>query len=216
MRPLYSSASPIRLTTFLATVGVALLATTAAAPAQAQIIERTAFTGSALTETFTGLGLPTSSVGSLNVDGIGFTFSGNSYRYNDFGSFSTGEALATNSDTGSVLIVFNSVFQRVGLDVGGSTGTVEFFDAENFLLNQQNVANTALTTSDFVGFQSAGGIKSIRVTDTAANGLIQAYDNLSRENVSVQTAAPEPGSLALLLPLVGMVGIVTRKRRSQK
>lgn len=38
-------------------------------------------------------------------------------------------------------------------------------------------------------------------------------DNISFTRAAINTAAPEPGSLALLLPVMGTVGMVIRKRR---
>ena len=76
-----------------------------------------------------------------------------------------------------------------------TTGAFQRFTSANFLL-------TAGTTYTF----------TILDTNTVGGGNDGAIDDVRLSQV-VSTTAPEPGSLALLLPVMGTIGMVLRRRR---
>lgn len=128
--------------------------------------------------------------------------------------------------TNSTTIAFGSSITAFGTEFGYrngfatlSTGTlsVQLFNGAT-AVGAASVFSVT-TPSIFIGLTSTQSFDQIRFTNTALSAntdASQVFDNVRIGSASVtppSTAAPEPGSLALLLPVVGVAGMVIRKRR---
>ena len=177
--------------------------------ASAQVITVGDFGPSAVTDTFTGLGLPFFNLPPLvRPEGV-YTVDSAQFRYADFGpQDSIGEAFSNDSATGFINIALTAPAFRVGLFVGASDADVSFFDASNNLLHTTAVIGTNVAPV-FAGFQSNALVSRILIQDTGSNVFVVIVDNVTTEAFSpIPSTAPEPGSLVLaacgLLPLAGI------------
>jgi hypothetical protein len=131
--------------------------------------------------------------------------------------------------TAATVSGFGVVFTDV--EVAGDT-RIQFFDSNNiqiFTRNALTAGNQGLTFLGAVSSTATASIARVRITsgsNTIVRSGVQGNPNddvvamddfIYAEPVSVNaTAAPEPGSLALLLPVMGAVGMVNRKRKTSK
>jgi hypothetical protein len=120
-----------------------------------------------------------------------------------------------------------------------TTGNVTAVGGNFFLVNSANefqsgpvtatlsdgttatITPTSTSTGTFLGFISPTAITSLTFSTPAGGaggvGLYNAVDNLTVGTaVPGNTTAPEPGSLALLLSVAGVAGMVIRKRRGMR
>ena len=100
-------------------------------------------------------------------------------------------------------------FQLVGGD--GGNAFISFFKRDGSLISTVTVSGLA---NSFYGFQRDGGVQdiagiSIYNDDTAGIG----FDNLKHDVVSTVPGIPEPGTYALMLAGLGVVGFVARRRK---
>ena len=129
-----------------------------------------------------------------NLSGLDLIFTATGGNYNAIG----GNFFRTDS---------SGVFSAGSITVTVSNGTETAF---------QTYTPTSATAGSFRGFVSTLPIATLTITGAPeGSGLYNSADNLrvGTTVASVNTAAPEPGSLALLLPVLGMVGMGIRKRR---
>ena len=131
-----------------------------------------------------------------------------------------GSATTPIYNTGSIALVAGTAYTFSFVGASGSAGSPPTLTAS--FTNPASVT-TALTgtlvttpTGTFTQYSSTflavtGGNYSLSIFDsnTAVSGNDGAIDNVRLVNSS----APEPGSLALLLPVMGTVGMVLRRRR---
>ena len=198
-------------------LGALLLAAPVAA--QAGPIGIGDFSGSETVSTYDGLGLPFTNSAPVVIDGNSYTTDDGFLRYSStFDPDCTNECIGNNSDLGWIDVALGGPATRVGALVGGDrvsyTGFVEFFDVSDVLLGSVNFGgNTGLI---FAGWEDAGGISRMRVTDTASNGLITHMEDLRFEGRAVNdpgpTPVPAPATLGLLIGGLAALGMRRRKK----
>jgi hypothetical protein len=115
-------------------------------------------------------------------------------------------------------------FNLTGLDFSTAqiTGAYSTDNAGTILLNGTAVGTPSTGFGSFTPFSiNSGFVAGVNnldfvVTDTGAAGAL-AVTNLggTARSLSTGNAAPEPTSLALLLPVMGAVGVVIRRRRKK-
>lgn len=159
-----------------------------------------------------------------------FTASGNGFSY---AATQSGVGPQFTSRVNNTLQAFANGADLIFTATGGNYNTIggNFF-RKNFLGNFASGAVTVIvsngtetatqtfspasaTAGSFRGFVSTLPITTLTITEVGSS--FGSADNLRVGSTvaPVNTAAPEPGSLALLLPVVGVAGIVIRKRRGK-
>lgn len=136
----------------------------------------------------------------LTINGVTYTASSGQIRFlpNDNGCGFT-NCLNTSTDLGSITITFATLQAQVLIGFFQTFGNnqVQFFGASNNLLG--TITNGG---ADLLGWADASGIKSVTLTDTAANISSSLLDNISAQELPGQggggTATPEPSSMLLL------------------
>jgi hypothetical protein len=189
-------------------------------PAMAAAIGPGDFSAAATVTTFDGLGLP------IHGNATPYTLDGNTYE-TDNGifrylgpSFCPGECFGTDTDSGFIDITFGTAYKLVGLYAGpgandpGAIGefwsaTVEFFNASNVLVGNIPLSGGQPAALEFAGWEDASGIASIRITDTATNGLVVLINDVTFE-------APVPLPAAAWLFGSGVLALIgiARKRNA--
>lgn len=134
--------------------------------------------------------------------------------------FGTGTTLATQGDLPGVSLVtfLPEGTTAVGVDFGdfyGSDFTIALSTGDSFTLTGGAPLESAAGGFRFAGFTSSAPLTFISFSSNAptANN-ISFYDNFAVGAAATpdNTAAPEPGSLALLLPILGAVCVARRQR----
>jgi PEP-CTERM motif len=185
------------------------------APA-AQILE-TGFGAGKIVDDYVGLGgLFPLSCGGTPCQTTPMTINGNTYRTSAADGFflrylttqpcdGDSSCLNTNSDLGFVDVTFPVPYLRAGIWAGnfeGATILYEFFAPNNSLVG-------SVVSSAFVGWEDVGGIERIRVTDQSVNSTSMLVDHLIVEG-PLATAAPEPGTVMMLLAGAGLLAVRRR------
>jgi len=120
---------------------------------------------------------------------------------------------------GSVALLFSSDKSEVGFDVlgiyGGGSITIDFFRRDGSLIDMislPTVAGTGVVTLAFQRVPTVNDIAGFSIHNTDPEGL--GYDNI-RFGTSVITPLPAMSSrtLALLVTLLGLVGMLALRRR---
>ncbi|RMF09563.1 MAG: PEP-CTERM sorting domain-containing protein [Alphaproteobacteria bacterium] len=148
------------------------------------------------------------------IDGNTYTTDSGALRYNaSFDANCSNECIGNNSDLGWIDIVLGAPATRVGALVGGANtsynGFVEFFDVTDSLLGTINFGNNNGLV--FAGWEDAGGIARVRVTDTAQNSRIVHMEDFRFERGDIQV--PAPVGLGLLGLGLAAMGLGVRRRR---
>jgi hypothetical protein len=176
-------------------------------PSGAGAIGPAAFGPGAVIEGFTGLGLPLDNAAPRVIGGNTYSTNDGKFRYYDFSyAGCTGECIGTNSELGFMDVAFASPALRVGGYVSVDydwSATVSFFDGTSTLLGSLLLGGGA-SVAAFAGWEDAGLIARMRVTDTASNSRITMLDNVITESQST-SPIPEPTTLTCLsLALAGL------------
>jgi len=133
----------------------------------------------------------------LNQDGDGLMSTNDIFDNLVFSNFSSGvSAIGLNA--------FGTNFD--GLPIGGVTITVRAVDSLGATLA---IGDTDVTPGSFFGFTSTGQIQSLVVEIFSETNSYATANNLVLASV-----VPEPGTYALMLGGLGMVGWLARRRRS--
>ena len=123
--------------------------------------------------------------------------------------------LSENGDA-SFRADFSAPISMLSADFAGiaTPSSVRLF-AYNGATLLATVFATTLTGQETLTISSATPITSVVFTPGDFNDWV-GVDNITFTQAAGATAAPEPGSLALLLPVVGMAGMVLRRRKRRK
>ena len=168
------------------------------------------FDGSETITTFDALGLPFSSTTPLVIDGNTYTTDSGTLRYFAFVESCTNECIASESESGFIDIVLGTPSTQVGALVGvgantPSSGSMEFFSTTDALLGA--ITYSGQTIMQFAGWEDAVGIGRVRLTDTAADGLI-----ILMEDFRFASAVPIPASVWLFgSGLLGLIGMASKR-----
>jgi hypothetical protein len=172
--------------------------------------------GASYTETFDGTLEAVSAVSySFLQNGFGYTVTVPPptfdtmpvYRNGIFiGNLTDGESLVFTFTTGNVTAVGGNFFL---------TNLTDNFVSSPITVTLNDGTTTTYTPTGvdtFLGFTSTVAITSLTLSVTN----IATYNSVDNLIVGTTSAAPEPGSLALVLPVMGAVGMVIRKRQRRK
>ena len=111
--------------------------------------------------------------------------------------------------TGNQAFTFSSVDLASGLFNGSDSYSITGFLGANQVLSQTGSVSSFSTVA-------SSGLTTVLDRLVISYTVVATSANVDNINVTPSnTAAPEPGSLALLLPVVGFAGMVIRKRRGK-
>jgi hypothetical protein len=147
---------------------------------------------------------------TYNLSGVTFsdgTLATGSFVYD----IDTGKSSGFNiNTTAGILTAFNWSTANSGLYTGGGSGP------NNFIL--MTFAGTRVFNFSFVNpLTNAGGTTLLNIASTYECYNCNPYRRVTAGSVtSLATAVPEPGTLALMLPLLGaLVGAARRRKQDQ-
>lgn len=163
---------------------------------------------------FDGLGLPFVNWEPVVIDDNTITSDTGAVRYMDMGlgNCITNECVGSHSDNGYLDIVLGEPMRRVGMWVGVSAATVEFYGEDDSQLGSVAVTPVTNQAMEFAGWEAdAGLIGRIRVIDNETNSMVVTVDNLMVEDSSAPTTGQQvtidirPGSAKNSVNLSGRV-----------
>ncbi|MES2459307.1 MAG: PEP-CTERM sorting domain-containing protein [Armatimonadota bacterium] len=158
---------------------------------------------------------------SYTASGNGFSYRASQSGANPEQTFRINDVLGTDaSDRNLIFTATGGNYTAIGGNffIGNAGGT---FLSQALTVTVSNATETLTTPSytptsatvgSFRGFISTIPLTTLTVNNSTT-GQYASSDNLRVGLAAASTAAPEPGSLALLLPVVGVAGMVIRKCR---
>ena len=170
------------------------------------------------TDTFTGFSITGTTPSPITraAGAYGYTASASTSTF--FGAGTTANPwLSTNIATDSVTFnAFTGGVSAFGGNFFGSDISGLFLAGDVTLLATDSLGAASLqtitgaTVSSFLGFVSSGSMSSVVLS--AVQGASPVWP--TADNVTLATVVPEPGTYALMLAGLGVVGFMARRRRS--
>jgi len=181
-------------------------------------------TGLSGTDNFADLTINTFLTGPLNRNAGTFTYSVSSTPAGADGLFvipnagnpalsltNATDALTFSLTSAPVLAFGGNFFGSNALgEVASGALRVVVTDSLNNTLTQNFTLSAS--TANFIGFLSDSSITSVSVTAVQPGGIGSLWPTIDNLTVAA-TVVPEPGSIALMLTSVGLLGVVARRRR---
>lgn len=192
-------------------------------PAQAQPIGPGDFGSNPSLITFNGITNACSNVisGRFPCGGAPWTIGDVTFSHVGNGSFDgwslpnfgigLGQSLADNEYRSDWTLQFARPFTTIGLQVMLSGQYAVSFFREDTLLGAVSVVNGSTFSRGFAGWFDEQGITRIRIEEAVANNTVMAVDNIRWEGVPLP-AVPEPGTWAMLLAGLAVVGRLAVRR----
>lgn len=176
-------------------------------------------------DTFAGFSITGSTPSPINRTAGSYTYTATAFDDEGAGSvfFGAGTTanpwLSTNGATDSVVFSgFSSGVNGIGGNFFGSN-IAGAFQAGNVTLVATDSTGatstqtiTGATTSSFLGFISTGSIATLTLTAVQPSATTFLWG--TTDNLTLATAVPEPGTYAMLLAGLGVVGFIARRRRA--
>jgi hypothetical protein len=171
------------------------------------------------TDTFAGFSISGVTPSPINRSAGAFTYSATATPGGFYGGGTFADPfLSTNRAGDSIVITPQAGIAGIagnifGSDISGAfaAGPITYAVLDSLGGTATGTVNaTSITANSFFGFVSDGTIVSITLTgfDTGTSALWPSIDNLS-----LAAPIPEPGTYALMLGGLGLVGFLARRRR---
>ena len=170
------------------------------------------------TDTYTGFSITGATPSPITRSAGSYQYTATAETTTFFGAGTTANPwLSTNTATDS--ITFNAFTGGAsaiggnffGSDISGlfSAGNITLVATDSLGATSSQTITGATTTS-FLGFVSTGTLSSLVVE--AVQGATPLWPTV--DNLTLAVAVPEPGTYAMLLAGLGVVGFMARRRRS--
>jgi hypothetical protein len=207
---------PVALAAMLAATGAANAAITVFT-SSASFLAAVGATG---TDTFAGFSITDITASPINRSAGAFGYTGSATNGFFGGGTTANPFLSTNTYSDPMVITPTSVIAGIGGDFFGSNisglyaagpVTVTATDSLGATI-AQTISPSSATAGSFLGFVSDANIASLTIA--SATGQVAPFVWPSVDNLTLAAAIPEPGTYALMLGGLGLVGFLARRRRA--